>query len=154
MINPPAPSHDADHGLRVHGLRVQRIELLGELPWRRVDLSLSGSGTAEALDTLTHFFNASWLCDSELPYLGTALQLPPGEGLSLREEGWAVREPHAHGDWVRVAASFGEAGALLPWGDWLTALQVLQRFLQLMQRYPKGVPRYAADQGFRVRLSG
>ena len=142
-----------DAPLRLQHVQVQRIHLQDRPGWQRVTVVLSGTGHADALAALNQFFNASWLTTLDWP-LQDALQLQAGEGLSLREEGWALRESACNGaDWVRVASSFGDADALLRWDEWHRALQCLRCFLQLMQRYPKGEPRYAADQGFRVRLS-
>ena len=85
-----------------------------------------------------------------------------GEGMSLREEGWAMRQCVAppekdgencgNGDWVRVAASYGDVDALVSWLDWQAALKLVQCHQQLAKRYLCGEVSYRVEGGFRVRL--
>ena len=122
-------------------------------------VTLDGQGQDDALAALNQFFSSTWLT-LDLPYLHDLAHLQgPPDGVSLREDGWAVREAGdasdgtgTPGDWVRVAASHGEADALVRWADWRQAVCLLRCFLTLQQRYPNGEVSYSAASGYRVRL--
>ena len=147
-----------DDALRLSDVQVLRIRGEPGCPWAKVELT--GQGSPAALAALNQFFACSWLT-LDSPYLHDLAHMTGREdAVSLREDGWAMRETSKSrdgtddgaSDWVRVAASFGEADALLRWPQWLQVLHLLNCFLCLQQRYPSGEPRYSADQGFRVRL--
>ncbi len=151
----------ADEALRLTNVRVQRITQWPDGPsWATVELT--GAGDVRALQALNQFFNASWLLLPDLSFLQDALALDVGEGMSLREEGWAMRQCVAppekdgencgNGDWVLVAASYGDVDALVSWLDWQAALKLVQCHQQLAKRYPCGEVSYRVEGGFRVRL--
>ena len=151
----PDVNHTQAATPRLREVRVLHIGATGS-PWAA--MTLDGQGEALALAALNQLFNSTWLT-LDSPYLHELAQLQgPQDGVSLREDGWVVREGgdasdgSDTGDWVRVAASHGEADALVRWADWQQALRLLRCFLTLQQRYPSGEVSYSAAQGFRVRL--
>ena len=143
----------ADADLRLRAMRISRMEADPGGHWRMF-LALEAEGSPLALEAVQDFANASWLNDLSLPFLDDLLNLPdePGGGVSLREEGWASLE--SDGQWVRVSDSYGDVRcALVAWAELRTVMQLKRRFLCLMRDYKaRGVPRYGATEGFRVRL--
>jgi hypothetical protein len=142
----------SDADLYLRAVRVVRMEVIEPYGWMTIELD--ADGLPQAVAAMQSFFNASWLGDLDLPYLGDLLDLPNHEGgVSLREEGWASWEP-GHGQ-ARVCASYGDAPcALIAWEEFRAALQLKRDFLCLMRQYEgRGIPRYSRERGFRVRLS-